>query len=77
MTFVGEAMNTAAGIRSGAEVVEQTEQDRTGAGSLPDIADPASVAPRDARELSRHFFRRLTELEARRAGHAASGPASA
>ncbi|MER5548297.1 RNA polymerase sigma factor SigF [Streptomyces sp. NPDC001118] len=40
---------TTAGIRSEAEVTE--------------ITDPASVAPRDARELSRHFFRRLTELE--------------
>ncbi|MGV4983787.1 RNA polymerase sigma factor SigF [Streptomyces sp. NRAIS4] len=39
-----------AGIRSEAEVAEY-------------IADPASVAPRDARELSRQFFRRLTELE--------------
>ncbi|MEW2288229.1 RNA polymerase sigma factor SigF [Streptomyces sp. NPDC047841] len=56
-------MTTAAGIRSQAEVVEETEQDRTGEGALPGIADPASVAPRDARELSRQFFRRLTELE--------------
>ncbi|MGW1607088.1 RNA polymerase sigma factor SigF, partial [Streptomyces eurythermus] len=56
-------MNTAAGIRSEAEVVEQTEQDRTGEGSLPGITDAASVAPRDARELSRQFFRRLAELE--------------
>ncbi|MEU2225989.1 RNA polymerase sigma factor SigF [Streptomyces sp. NPDC018347] len=56
-------MRTAAGIRSQAEVVEQTEQGRTGAGSLPGIADPASVAPRDARALSRQFFRRLAELE--------------
>ncbi|MDN3261360.1 RNA polymerase sigma factor SigF [Streptomyces sp. CSDS2] len=56
-------MDTAAGIRSEAEVVEETEQDRTGEGSLPGITDPASVAPRDARELSRQFFRRLAELE--------------
>ncbi|GAA3127052.1 RNA polymerase sigma factor SigF [Streptomyces echinatus] len=56
-------MNTAAGIRSEAEVVEQTEQDRTVGRSLPGIEDPASVAPRDARELSRQFFRRLAELE--------------
>ncbi|MFI9803519.1 RNA polymerase sigma factor SigF [Streptomyces sp. NPDC052301] len=55
-------MNTA-GIRSEAEVVERAEQGRTGEGSLPGIADPTSVAPRDARELSRQFFRRLTELE--------------
>jgi RNA polymerase sigma-B factor len=55
-------MNTA-GIRSEAEVTPRTEQDGTGEGSLPGIADPASVAPRDARELSRQFFQRLTELE--------------
>ncbi|MEU5538578.1 RNA polymerase sigma factor SigF [Streptomyces sp. NPDC020362] len=52
-----------AGIRSEAEVVGRTEQDRTGEAALPGIEDPASVAPRDARELSRQFFRRLTELE--------------
>ncbi|MFI9243423.1 RNA polymerase sigma factor SigF [Streptomyces sp. NPDC053086] len=56
-------MKTAAGIRSEAEVVAQTEQDRTGEVSLPGIADPTSVAPRDARELSRQFFHRLAELE--------------
>ncbi|MEU9991157.1 RNA polymerase sigma factor SigF [Streptomyces sp. NPDC048045] len=52
-----------AGIRSEAEVVGRTEQDRTGEAALPGIEDPASVAPRDARELSRQFFRRLTEVE--------------
>jgi RNA polymerase sigma-B factor len=56
-------MNTAVRIRSEAEVAEQTEQDGTGEESLPGIADPTSVAPRDARELSRQFFRRLAELE--------------
>ncbi|MFB0614560.1 RNA polymerase sigma factor SigF [Streptomyces sp. AGS-58] len=56
-------MKTAAGIRSQAEVAERTEQDSTGGGSLPAIADPGSVAPRDARTLSRQFFRRLAELE--------------
>ncbi|WP_330343010.1 RNA polymerase sigma factor SigF [Streptomyces sp. NBC_00557] len=55
-------MNTA-GIRSEAEVTQRAEQDGTGEGSLPGVADPASVAPRDARELSRQFFQRLTELE--------------
>ena len=30
---------------------------------LRDPADPRAVAPRDARELSRQFFRRLAELE--------------
>ncbi|WP_333772205.1 RNA polymerase sigma factor SigF [Streptomyces sp. IBSBF 3136] len=52
-----------AGTRSEAGFVEETAQDGTGEGSLPGIQDPASVAPRDARELSRQFFRRLTELE--------------
>ncbi|MEV7689856.1 RNA polymerase sigma factor SigF [Streptomyces bungoensis] len=55
-------MNTA-GIRSGAGLVEKAGRDGTGEGSLPGIEDPASVAPRDARALSRQFFRRLTELE--------------
>ncbi|MGW1807911.1 RNA polymerase sigma factor SigF [Streptomyces sp. NPDC002078] len=57
-------MNTA-GIRPEAEVAERTAQDRPDevSAALPGIADPASVAPRDARELSRQFFRRLTELE--------------
>ncbi|GHE41425.1 RNA polymerase sigma factor SigF [Streptomyces cellulosae] len=30
---------------------------------LPEVANPGQVAPQDARELSRQFFRRLTELE--------------
>ncbi|WP_369387099.1 RNA polymerase sigma factor SigF [Streptomyces sp. CG1] len=51
-----------AGIRSQAEVAG-TERNGTDEGSLPGIADPASVAPLDARALSRQFFRRLTELE--------------
>jgi len=57
-------MNTA-GIRPEAEVAERTAQGRPDevSAALPGIADPASVAPRDARELSRQFFRRLTELE--------------
>lgn len=57
-------MNTA-GIRPEAEVAERTAQDRPAevSAALPGIADPASVAPRDARELSRQFFRRLAELE--------------
>ncbi|MGV9253317.1 RNA polymerase sigma factor SigF [Streptomyces sp. NPDC003697] len=53
-------MDTA--IRSEAEV-EETQGTRTGHGPSPDVADPRTVAPRDARELSRHFFQRLTELE--------------
>ncbi|CAM5656116.1 RNA polymerase sigma-B factor OS=Streptomyces albaduncus OX=68172 GN=FHS32_000865 PE=4 SV=1 [Streptomyces griseoloalbus] len=30
---------------------------------LPEVVNPGQVAPQDARELSRQFFRRLTELE--------------
>ncbi|MER6855275.1 RNA polymerase sigma factor SigF [Streptomyces pilosus] len=30
---------------------------------LPEVVDPGQVAPQDARELSKQFFRRLTELE--------------
>ncbi|MFI1418264.1 RNA polymerase sigma factor SigF [Streptomyces sp. NPDC020731] len=30
---------------------------------LPEVVDPGQVAPKDARELSKQFFRRLTELE--------------
>ncbi|MFF0855338.1 RNA polymerase sigma factor SigF [Streptomyces sp. NPDC003280] len=30
---------------------------------LPEVADPSKVAPKDARELSRLFFRQLAELE--------------
>ncbi|MFD9094486.1 RNA polymerase sigma factor SigF [Streptomyces collinus] len=52
-----------AGIRSESGFVGETAQARTGERALPGIEDPASVAPRDARELSRQFFRRLTELE--------------
>ncbi|MEU7383124.1 MULTISPECIES: RNA polymerase sigma factor SigF [unclassified Streptomyces] len=49
-------------IRSGA-AVGKTRKAETGDGALPGVEDPRSVAPRDARELSRHFFRRLTELD--------------
>jgi len=55
-------MDTAV-IRSEAQVVEQTAVASTGETSLPGVVDPRSVAPRDARELSRQFFQRLTELE--------------
>ncbi|MGW0080866.1 RNA polymerase sigma factor SigF [Streptomyces sp. NPDC003393] len=54
-------MDTAV-IRSEA-AVEATRENRTGGTPLPAVDDPRSVAPRDARELSRLFFRRLTELE--------------
>ncbi|MFF0794061.1 RNA polymerase sigma factor SigF [Streptomyces spiralis] len=54
-------MDTAV-IRSEA-AVEETPENRTDGTPLPAVADPRSVAPRDARELSRLFFRRLAELE--------------
>jgi RNA polymerase sigma-B factor len=45
----------------------QRVEDATGTsardGSFPHTVDGRSVAPRDARELSRQFFQRLTELE--------------
>ncbi|RMB80062.1 RNA polymerase sigma factor SigF [Streptomyces shenzhenensis] len=50
-----------AGIRSEA-VVGKTAEDGAGEWPLPGIEDPKSVAPRDARELSRQFFQRLAEL---------------
>ncbi|MEU9381851.1 RNA polymerase sigma factor SigF [Streptomyces sp. NPDC048279] len=54
-------MNT--GIRSEAVKTAQCVGERSAAGTLPGIKDPKTVAPRDARELSRQFFRRITELE--------------
>ncbi|MFF8946119.1 RNA polymerase sigma factor SigF [Streptomyces sp. NPDC014864] len=53
-------MDTAV-IRSEA-AAEEAGTTRTGDG-LPGVDDPRTIAPRDARELSRHFFTRLTELE--------------
>jgi RNA polymerase sigma-B factor len=50
-------------IRPEAQVVGETTGSGTGDGSLGHVADPRSVAPRDARQLSRQFFQRLTELE--------------
>ncbi|GAA3506221.1 RNA polymerase sigma factor SigF [Streptomyces prasinosporus] len=50
-------------IRSQAQVVDEHAEAGTDDGSLPGVADPRAVAPRDARELSRQFFRRLAELE--------------
>ncbi|MEU5890207.1 RNA polymerase sigma factor SigF [Streptomyces sp. NPDC047461] len=55
-------MDTAV-IRSEAQVVEKTAVASTGETSLPGVVDPRSVAPRDARALSRQFFQRLSELE--------------
>ncbi|CAM5304662.1 RNA polymerase sigma factor SigF OS=Streptomyces tendae OX=1932 GN=GUR47_35945 PE=4 SV=1 [Streptomyces tendae] len=48
-------------VRPEAQVVEKTAG--TGEGSPLRQVDPRTVAPRDARQLSRQFFRRLTELE--------------
>ncbi|MGW1543479.1 RNA polymerase sigma factor SigF [Streptomyces sp. NPDC002309] len=45
------------------QAVEDSPVARTGEGSTPEVVDPRAVAPRDARELSRQFFARLTELE--------------
>ncbi|MBX9366125.1 RNA polymerase sigma factor SigF [Streptomyces massasporeus] len=50
-------------IRSKAQVVEENTEAGAGDGALPGVVDPRSVAPRDARQLSRQFFQRLTELE--------------
>ncbi|MFE1943499.1 RNA polymerase sigma factor SigF [Streptomyces massasporeus] len=50
-------------IRSKAQVVEKNTEAGAGDGALPGVVDPRSVAPRDARQLSRQFFQRLTELE--------------
>ncbi|MFJ8944890.1 RNA polymerase sigma factor SigF [Streptomyces sp. NPDC102395] len=55
-------MHTAV-IGSQAQVVEDTAQAGTGRAPLPEVDDPRGVAPHDARELSRQFFRRLAELE--------------
>ena len=49
--------------RSKAQVSERTAGTSTGGAPLPGIAEPRAVAPRDARELSRQFFQRITELE--------------
>ncbi|MEU9311820.1 SigB/SigF/SigG family RNA polymerase sigma factor [Streptomyces sp. NPDC048256] len=51
-------------IRSEAKAVEGTAVAISTAGApLPGIEAPRSVAPRDARELSRQFFQRLAVLE--------------
>ncbi|MER6084381.1 RNA polymerase sigma factor SigF [Streptomyces sp. NPDC001833] len=55
-------MNTA-GIRSEAVNTAHPVEARTPEGALPGIEDPRTVAPRDARELSRQFFQRIGELE--------------
>ncbi|MDX2681179.1 RNA polymerase sigma factor SigF [Streptomyces soliscabiei] len=50
-------------IRSEAKVVDDTAGTSTDGAPLPGIEAPRSVAPRDARELSRQFFQRLAVLE--------------
>ncbi|MFR9799248.1 RNA polymerase sigma factor SigF [Streptomyces sp. MS06] len=55
-------MATAA-VRPEAELTKDSTGTSTDAGSLPGVGDARDVAPRDARELSRRFFRRLAELE--------------
>ncbi|MFF6880594.1 MULTISPECIES: RNA polymerase sigma factor SigF [Streptomyces] len=50
-------------IRSKAQVVEENAEAGAGDGAPLGVVDPRSVAPRDARQLSRQFFQRLTELE--------------
>jgi RNA polymerase sigma-B factor len=49
--------------RSETKVVEETGRTSAGGGALPGIEEPRAVAPHDARELSRQFFQRLSELE--------------
>ncbi|MFF6805436.1 SigB/SigF/SigG family RNA polymerase sigma factor [Streptomyces sp. NPDC012616] len=55
-------MQTAA-VRSEAEIIENAAGAGPHDAPLPGIEAPRSVAPRDARELSRQFFRRLAVLE--------------
>ncbi|MEU0580667.1 SigB/SigF/SigG family RNA polymerase sigma factor [Streptomyces griseoincarnatus] len=50
-------------IRSQERTVDGHTRAAAGSEDLRDPADPRAVAPRDARELSRQFFRRLAELE--------------
>ncbi|MET8781924.1 MULTISPECIES: RNA polymerase sigma factor SigF [unclassified Streptomyces] len=44
-------------------VTDRTVRTRVGEESLPTVTDPRTIAPRDARELSRQFFQRLSTLE--------------
>jgi RNA polymerase sigma-B factor len=57
-------MDTATAVTgSQAPLVEESARAGTDQGQEPVVVDPRAVAPRDARELSRQFFRRLRELE--------------
>jgi RNA polymerase sigma-B factor len=55
-------MNTA-GTRSEAVNTAQSAEECMTERELPGIEDPKTIAPRDARALSRQFFQRLGELE--------------
>ncbi|RLU99246.1 B/F/G family RNA polymerase sigma-70 factor [Streptomyces griseocarneus] len=57
---VTQTATTDTAERSAAALAERSE---ASVGGLPFIEDATSVAPRDARELSRLFFERLAELE--------------
>ncbi|MFF7558107.1 RNA polymerase sigma factor SigF [Streptomyces olivaceus] len=53
-------------VRPQAQVVQETTGTAKGGtddGTLPEVVAAGTVAPRDARRLSRQFFRRLTQLE--------------
>ncbi|MBZ6091416.1 RNA polymerase sigma factor SigF [Streptomyces olivaceus] len=53
-------------VRPQAQGVQETTGTAGGGtddGTLPEVVDAGTVAPCDARRLSRQFFRRLTELE--------------
>jgi RNA polymerase sigma-B factor len=57
-------MDTATAVTgSQAPLVEENTRAGTDGGQEQVVVDPRAVAPRDARELSRQFFRRLQELE--------------
>ncbi|GAA3797313.1 RNA polymerase sigma factor SigF [Streptomyces chiangmaiensis] len=60
MSFVEEVMDTS---MSWSTVTDETVRTRAGEEGLPTVTDPRTVAPRDARELSRQFFQRLSTLE--------------
>ncbi|MHA5052387.1 SigB/SigF/SigG family RNA polymerase sigma factor [Streptomyces sp. SD15] len=48
---------------SRSKVTQESARTRTGEAPLPNVENPRAVAPRDARELSRQFFQRLSELD--------------
>ncbi|MET7323218.1 RNA polymerase sigma factor SigF [Streptomyces sp. NPDC005549] len=50
-------------VRPQAQLVEEAAGSGTGEGAPRGVVDPRTVAPRDARQLSRQFFRRMAELE--------------